>query len=291
MKTKTVQGFLTHIQELQSHHPEELMYFRGESQSGWKLRPSIMREGLVQYESEMLTDFLSRRPYEFYERNSALSQWMLAQHHGLQTRFLDVSRNPLVALFHACEGSPGEPGRLHIFATPRFMIKPFNSDSISIVANFARLPPGAQNKLLTTAGNESGYDYNNEMRHLVQLIREEKPHFEERIDAADLYRVFIVEPQQSSERIRAQSGAFLLSALHRRFERDEILRMNSRALVYNHYSVIIPHDYKSSIRDVLRLLNITRETLFPGLDESASEITERFRQRLSDGSATASDTP
>ena len=291
MDVKTVQEFLSYTQELQNTHTGAVLYFRGESRCDWELRPSVMRDGLVRYEGEMLTEFLSRQPNEFYGRNSALSQWMLAQHHGLKTRFLDVSRNPLVALFHACESNLGEPGKLHIFATPQFLIKPFNSDAISIVANFARLPPREQDTLLGTAGTQSNYNYNAVMLHLIQLIREEKPHFEERIDAADLYRVFIVEPQQSSERIRAQSGAFLLSALHRRFERDEILRMNSRALVYNHYSVIIPHDYKSSIRDVLRLLNITRETLFPGLDESASEITERFRQRLSDGSATASDTP
>ncbi len=239
-----------------------------------------MREGLIQYESEMLIEFLSRQPDEFYGRNFALSQWMLAQHHGLKTRFLDVSRNPLVAIFHACEGSPSEPGRLHIFATPRFLIKPFNSDAISIVANFAKLPYGEQNTLLSTTGTQSGYDYNDVIRHLIQLVREEKSHFEERIDTAHLFRVFVVEPQQSSERIRAQSGAFLLSALHPRFERTEIWGLNPRALVYDHYPLTIPQDCKDSISDVLRLLNITRETLFPGLDESASEITERYRSRL-----------
>ena len=64
------------------------------------------------------------------------------------------------------------------------------------------------------------------MRLLYQLIRQEKPYFEERIDPRDLYQVFVVEPQQSSERLRAQAGAFLVSAFHERFERDEILKWN-----------------------------------------------------------------
>ena len=63
------------------------------------------------------------------------------------------------------------------------------------------------------------------MRILYQLIRQEKSYFDERIDLRDLYKVYVVEPQLSSERIRAQAGAFLVSAFHERLERDEILKM------------------------------------------------------------------
>ena len=61
------------------------------------------------------------------------------QHYGLKTRLLDITRNPLVALFNACEEDGEKDGRLHVFAVPSDLIKSFNSDTVSIIANFAKL--------------------------------------------------------------------------------------------------------------------------------------------------------
>ena len=235
----------------------------------------------------MLTELITRRPDEFRLGDLAISHWVLAQHHSLQTRFLDVTRNPLVALFHACDDFPKEVARLHIFAVPPAIIKPFNSDTISIIANLARLPYTQQHLIISEQSSETESEYTVALRHLNQLIRGEKPYFEERIIVGDLFRVFVIEPQQSSDRIRAQSGAFLASAYHQRFERDEILSLNPRIPVYAHYTPTIPAGSKEGILRQLRLLNITRETLFPGLDESARAITDSYRQRLAEADTTA----
>ena len=254
-------------------------YFRGECQRGeWKLEPSVMRDQtLAENESAMLTELISRRPEEFNGLTSGLSQLVTAQHNGLKTRFLDITSNPMVALFHACgETENSQDGRLHVFAAPRQIIKPFNSDTVSIIANYARLPTYHQMALI---GEPNGITiYGMAMEQLFQLIQSEKPYFVSRIDPRDFYRVIIVEPQKSSERIRAQSGAFLVSAFHQRFERDEILRWNDGIPVYDHYQLTIPSECKAGILDELRMLNITRETLFPGLDSSAEAITEFYRK-------------
>ncbi len=271
------------------------LYFRGERTTDWKLRPSVMRHNLPKRkftlrhkEGEMLIDLMSRRPEDFVNVTSAFGQWVLAQHHGLKTRLLDITRNPLVALFWACQSAPGrndELGRLHIFSVPRKLVKPFSSDIVRILANFAKLSLGEQNALLGSTWDDlrnGGHCFENleqgstqaAMNALYHMIREEKPHFREEIDPKDFFRVFVVEPQQSFQRIRAQSGAFLLSAFHERFERSEILNWNPQVPIYDHSTLVVPQEVKQDILAELRLLNITAESLVPSLDQEAKTITE-----------------
>ena len=261
------------------------LYFRGESRCSWELRPSAMRSEAGPVEGQLLLELMSRRPQDFSGVTSALAQWVLAQHHGLPTRLLDITRNPLVGLFHACEerNSQDKDGCLHTFAVPQSLIKPFNSDAIGVIANFAKLFAYEQSLLIGETGPHKD-DYHEVIGRLYHFIREEKPYFKERIDPRDFFRVFVVEPQQTFERLRAQSGAFLLSAFHQRFERNEILERIGEMPIYGHFMLKVPHACKKDILDELRLLNITRGTLFPGLDETANEV-RRNASRLSDSGA------
>ena len=252
------------------------------------MRPSIMRDEhrkLRKNEGNLLLGLASRRPDELNGATTGLAQWMLAQRYKLSTRFLDVTQNPLVALFFASNTCVGKDGRLHVLAVPRKLVKPFTSDTVSLISNFAKLSEYDQRLLMgKNVVPEDPFltppQYPMAMLYLYQHVQQEKPYFSERIDPRDLYRVFVVEPQQSLERIRAQSGAFLLSAFHKRFERKEILDKTPGLPIYAHYMLTVPVRRKNTIKDELQLVNITQETLYPGLEESAQAVMARYRNQV-----------
>ena len=303
--TEEVEGInelLDACRELRTLYGDDItLYFRGEGRFSWALRPSVMRtsdDGRYPFrpaEAAMLNDLMTRQPDAFSGVGSAVAQWVFAQHHGLKTRLLDITRNPLVALFNACIDKPEEDGKLHVFGVPRSLIKPFNSDAIEIISNFAKLPRDQQNLLLgkteaDTAGdvfpaNAKNYfagkeQYLRAKARLYAMIQQESSSFQEKIDWRDFYRIFVVEPQRMFDRLRAQSGAFLLSAFHERFEREEVLKWNKETPVYAHHVLRLSADRKATILAELRLLDITREVLFPSVDESASAITQQQLDRM-----------
>ena len=283
-----VGDFIETIQTMKTAYEQSsvVMYFRGENQdyTDTSLMPSGMRDGRILHHSEMLRDLIARRPADFSQAKSALDLWVLAQHHGLPTQFLDITRDPLVGLFFACEntkeGAP-QDGYVHIFATPKSLVKSFDSDSVSVITNFARLSFNDKPILLGARVSSRGFGtpYPEAKRRLYQLIQREKPYFEQRIDIADFYRVLVVEPQQSTERIRAQRGAFLISAAHWRFTLEGIRSCNANIPVYDHHRLRVPHARKEALREQLAMLNITWETLSPGLDSAAAAVRDSYKPK------------
>ena len=105
------------------------MWFRGHADAEWELKPSagrsfelggLVKDGmtpddLYKQEAALLQRF-RRDGYPFVQR--LLSEWeaiTLAQHHGLPTRLLDWTSNPLVALFFAVETHSDRDGSVFAY--------------------------------------------------------------------------------------------------------------------------------------------------------------------------------
>jgi hypothetical protein len=103
--------------ELVSEQRPGRWLYRGQSDACWDVRCAIDREihiarrgslPRVEYEQHLLNEF-KRRAVPFLT-HAPRSEWEwlgLAQHHGLPTRLLDWSTNPLVALFFAVWSNDG----------------------------------------------------------------------------------------------------------------------------------------------------------------------------------------
>ena len=291
-------------------------YFRGEPCTRTSLRPTVIRHGLRPFERDLLTGLKTEFPAAFSGCEYAIDELAIARHYGLPTRLLDVTRNPMVGLYWATGGCgwqqprsfgceeikglrdcscmcPHEScdGRLHVFAFPTELVRAYDSDRVSIVANFARLSLIHQEHLLTKRREDVEFKYigsqsvafafgrasmDEAMRTLVHNVRREKPYFADQIDIRDLFRVFVVEPRRSFDRIRAQSGAFMFSAFHERFEGDQVARRLADTKLYDHHVLTIPYGKKDELREELDWFGISGQTLYADVESAADAVTRRF---------------
>ena len=77
-------------------------YYRGQSCACWELKPSVLREPPFLDENSLLKKATLRLWNEISSLNTYLEKMIFFQHYGLSTRLLDVTFNPLVALYMAC---------------------------------------------------------------------------------------------------------------------------------------------------------------------------------------------
>ena len=73
------------------------------------------------------------------------------QHYGCPTRLLDITTNPLAALYFACAGENDSDGAIYIFAVNKRDVRYANSDRVQMLATLAEFRASEQELLWNTA--------------------------------------------------------------------------------------------------------------------------------------------
>jgi hypothetical protein len=254
---------------------DKFMVFRGHADTSWYSVPSLFRTDpdISGDESQLVRELVSRYPHEFTSDVSMFDRLVRMQHFGLPTRMLDVTRNPLVALYFAVVDGEydGKDGAVVITTgSVEDRRKYFDSDAVSCVANLANLTASERRSIEASAATTIK-DFNKlaAVDRLYQFIRSEKPYFRKVIKKIDLFRPYFVIPKMNNRRLIAQSGAFIIHGL------DQASGPSYTRTITN-TKLTIPATAKGRIRRSLHQLGYDDSTLFPEIDRASRQLVRHF---------------
>ena len=286
----TFEEYLTIIKdEIRIKNP----YYRGQSKcisEGYALQPSIGRypkyssctlTDMYRIEREMLNTFTNHLiGYVDYIPQNDWERLSLAQHHGLPTRFMDWTMNPLVALYFACRVTKTDKDN-----------QSYDSAVYILTSEpklYSNLKEEEEKKLclkkdkeISEADKEEDFEEDpyeeypidviedeNESDFYKQSLSFEKPVSKEEgsvTNPFDITQNIIYEPPHISSRIRAQDGVLLACyAPTKTLEETDYIE------------IIIKHKAHSEMRQRLEQYGMFDKQLFPGLDG----ITKWLRYRM-----------
>ncbi|WP_343578724.1 FRG domain-containing protein [Acinetobacter sp.] len=278
---KFIEEIININKDIESKKDREV-FFRGHSDSNYKLEPSLLRtinlsKPFEDNEHSLFWDLLTTEPRSFTEDASCFDILTRMQHYSLPTRLLDISSNPLTALYFACSGSEDKDGQVILFSIKKDHINYFDSDKASCLTNLAKLKKSQKLDLLnliqkceaTTPPIETLTKKHikncTSYAQFIHFIKQEKPYFEPKVKIKDLKSIICVKGRLNQERITAQSGSFLIFGLN-----TQPLEYGND--IFNIHRVTIPKEMKKDILKELDLLKINSRTVYPSMENSSIYI-------------------
>lgn len=272
----SVEAFLQLLYKLSAEGSIET-FFRGHEDARFELTPSLLRkwpDGAWQFmpnEDRLCKELLIAHYDEFQGDQYCFDRLVRMQHYGLPTRLLDISTNPLVALFFACYGAPelqAIDGEVIALRVRSDKVKYYDSDTVSCLANLSNLTYTQKSDIDLTLDIEE-FNKTDVARRLLHHIRSEKGFFEARIIPDDLGSIVCVKAKRTNTRIRSQSGAFLL------FGHEAVLPEAGQEGI-EIARVTITN--KQRILNQLDSININATTVYPSVDQTTVHLRARYRQ-------------
>lgn len=254
-------------------------FFRGQSDEAWNINPSVFRQGHLNHEHELIHDAIRKSPKELAKGLTNFERLTKLQHYGLPTRLLDVTENPLVALYFACEHNPDHDAAVYI--THAYPYDP-DSKPIQILSLIAHL------NINGLSLRELWLELENENINFPLIsTKQASLSLDELINL--MGRNYFVLPNLDNSRIKHQQGAFLLCGCIKAVSQDDIQddiwntvfeKTQENLLEEFTHKIIIPSVLKPEILRELDQYNFNEASMYPELDHQMNYIAHKRLQPL-----------
>ena len=290
----SVSSFIDEINRLKDelHGSNQELYFRGQKTDFWQVMPSIFRDDFLSVEHALMQMPLLKAPHEFISINNDFEIMTKYQHYGMCTRLLDLTTNPLVALYFACEkygdvcyvevdGKEEKEEKEEkeangvIFFNKQYAVSA-NELKIKIISALSQIELSKDNTLESILKQLV-------KKHVIAKDDEEKwkseEYYKEFIEI--IQSNYIVIPPYSNERLSRQCGIFLLAGCFNFVYTESIINSyiekgyKDLRDEFDDTFYYVPGEKKKAILDELDTYNINEATLFPELEHQLSYIKNK----------------
>lgn len=300
MEIHELSELVEHVCEI-GRTSENLLVFRGEEEDygDAALIPPVYREGYIENENIIYRESQRFNDEEFTHDQGVFDRLSRIQHYTAPTRLIDVSEDLLSAIYFAISdkvaGADGD-AVVHIFEIDKRLVKYYDSDTVTVVSNLAKIPlrndtqkskEALLKDCLAYRDDLEGFNRQTSARYFLHEIRHEKVHFDDFINPRQITSIQFVLPKLTSTRLRSQKGAFLLFGLSPdgpelpiKLIQDGNLRKSNHAVqhpVIAIHKAYLRSDNIESMQRELHSLGIRKPFIFPEIDRVSEFLKARYR--------------
>ena len=267
---------------MQANDNNDTFFFRGQETEFWRIEPSIFRDDFISIEHTLMQEPLLKVPNDFSEADDVFDILTKYQHYGMCTRLLDLTTNPLVALYFACK----KHGEVEYQGESK---EPYG------VVYYNRSYPVFSNDInvkIITALTKIDLSKENTFEYILEKLYEQRVIERDRIDrwcSKDRYLEFIdilqnnyiVLPTYSNDRLLRQNGMFLLAGCFSVEDADDpkncVVSKDTGDLrtEFEQTTFYVDGEDKEAILQELDVYNINEATLFPELEHQLNYIKNK----------------
>ena len=282
----SVSSFIEAIKELResADGTSTGLYFRGQEVEFWDIEPSIFRNDMLSIEHKLMQIPLQKIPMEFKGFDSLFDVMTKYQHYGMCTRLLDLTTNPLVALYFACKIHGQEEYEFEkksvkkepygvVYYTRNYYPSQPTDKAVKIVTALARYDLSKENTIGMVLDKLKMDNLIDDATKDSWLKKEYVGEFIKIIQ-----KNYMVVPTYTNERLQRQNGVFLLASMFSvsigTSVKDSVITKSKNNLreEFDSRHFYIKGENKDSILKELDLYNINEATLFPELEHQLNYI-------------------